>query len=1427
MFRLDQLLLQAGALSLTGSGTADTGADRLDGRVQLQVPNLADLSGLAGTPLAGQAGLTLGASGRVQEPALRLDLAGSGITAAKATLASLGGGYDVTLLRAPDGAIAGARIDGAATADGLAVDGRQLGDGRAALEIRAEAPPAGEIKLDRVALTSGLARLDLSGAVDRASLQGQLRLGGGVPDLAAVLALVPQQPGSSLPPLRGALSLDGTARLGDQANRIDADLTLTGQNLQGLPPGAQELLGPSPKLTANATVEQKKAVNVGQLRLEGAALTVSGDPKLGLDRKLGGTVTAELPDLAKLEPVVKQPIAGRLTAKAGLGGTLDAPAVNLDATADALRFGTQTVDRLRLTGTSAGPVQSPAGNLALTATRAGQQLQLAADYALADQRLRLPKVELTGPATRLAGDLQVDLQRLLATGRLAGGVSDLGALSAWTQQKLGGAVNLDLALATPEGRQDATLKADAKGVAGDFGRLEQAGLDATVRDARGKPAVDASATAAGFTRPDLELKQAQLAAKGPLDRVGLTLAASGQQAAQPFDVKAAAEVAALGEDKRVTLSSFGGKLAGQQVQLVTPARLALDKGVLDLDQLDLEVGPAQVQGSLRYGNGSARGEVRLASLPLGLLQSFGAPALKGTAQGSLQLTGTTKAPQASLDLTVSQLQPGGAGKGTPAADLRLSARTQADRLDANLTATGLGSSPLQADAGVPLRFSLEPFAFDLRQDAPLTGKVQGGIDLAKAAALAALDRQQVRGTLTADLRFAGTLSRPQLGGSLQARNGRVDDLTTGMSLRNIALTANASGRRIDLATLSATDRANGKLGGRGSVTFGEGWRPSFDVSLDATRLRVLDSDLGIALVSGNATAQTAGTGAAVRSRLTVNEADIKIPDKTSVSVPTLDVVQKGQPQPPAPEAGPSAYPVSLDVAVDAPERIFVRGRGLELGVGRQRQGRGRGDAARDHRPDQVPPRLRRRAEPALHHPAGHDQPRRRLPAGPVRQPPGQRDDRRHPGHPPAHRPGHRPEAEAHQPAAAAAGRGALPRALRPRGGADLADPGHPARGRRAPAPGRGRGRQRPGRHPARHRPRHAERPGRGDARRDQRQRRQVPDEQRLRAGAAGRAGEHRPGQGRGPAHPQHLGRHQRHRAIPDRREPAVALRLLGAQRPDTGPASDGLPYRLPGRQATFDTPFDINVIGLWTLYVKEVRRFLKVWTQTLMAPVMTTLVFLAIFALAMHRAQASVDGLPFLYFLGPGLIMMTVVQNAFANTSSSIVIAKIQGNIVDYLMPPLSPGELLFGIAIGGVTRGLLVGTTVYVAMLPFVALPLTHPLLVLYYVLSASLMLSLLGILGGLWSDKFDQLAAVTNFVITPLSFLSGTFYSVEALPDTFRWLAYANPFFYMIDGTRYAFTGHADGSVALGVTLLAVVNTALWLWSYELFRRGYKLKA
>ena len=252
----------------------------------------------------------------------------------------------------------------------------------------------------------------------------------------------------------------------------------------------------------------------------------------------------------------------------------------------------------------------------------------------------------------------------------------------------------------------------------------------------------------------------------------------------------------------------------------------------------------------------------------------------------------------------------------------------------------------------------------------------------------------------------------------------------------------------------------------------------------------------------------------------------------------------------------------------------------------------------------------------------------------------------------------------------------------------------------------------------------------------------------------------------------------------------------------------------------------VNWLGLWTLVVKEVRRFIKVATQTVVAPVVTTLLFLAIFTLALGRSVTVVGGVPFAQFLAPGLVMMAMVQNAFANTSSSILISKVQGNIVDMLMPPLSAGELTLGFAAGGVIRGLVVGTVTALAMMIFVPVHIYSWPFVLFHAVAASLMLSLVGIIGGIWSDKFDHIAAVTNFVVTPLAFLSGTFYSVERLPPFFRTVAHFDPFFYMIDGFRYGFIGHADGSLAAGIAVMILLNAGLWGVCHWMFASGYKLK-
>lgn len=253
----------------------------------------------------------------------------------------------------------------------------------------------------------------------------------------------------------------------------------------------------------------------------------------------------------------------------------------------------------------------------------------------------------------------------------------------------------------------------------------------------------------------------------------------------------------------------------------------------------------------------------------------------------------------------------------------------------------------------------------------------------------------------------------------------------------------------------------------------------------------------------------------------------------------------------------------------------------------------------------------------------------------------------------------------------------------------------------------------------------------------------------------------------------------------------------------------------------------VNWLGFRTLLTKEVRRFLKVYFQTIMAPVVTTLLFLAVFALALGRVAAQVHGVPFVDFLAPGLIMMAMVQNAFANTSSSIMIAKVQGNIVDMLMPPLSAAEQTAAVALGGVARGVSVGLAVGLVMTLFVHVHIHSLFFIIFYAVMGSLMLSLLGMIGGIWADKFDHMAAVTNFVVTPLSFLSGTFYSIDRLPEGFHAFALGNPFFYMIDGFRYGFIGHADGSLIAGLAVVGGADALLLLLAWRMLATGYKLKA
>ncbi|MFZ4165563.1 ABC transporter permease [Brevundimonas sp. NPDC058933] len=253
----------------------------------------------------------------------------------------------------------------------------------------------------------------------------------------------------------------------------------------------------------------------------------------------------------------------------------------------------------------------------------------------------------------------------------------------------------------------------------------------------------------------------------------------------------------------------------------------------------------------------------------------------------------------------------------------------------------------------------------------------------------------------------------------------------------------------------------------------------------------------------------------------------------------------------------------------------------------------------------------------------------------------------------------------------------------------------------------------------------------------------------------------------------------------------------------------------------------INWVGLRTLYLREVRRFWKVGAQTVAAPVVTTLLYMLVFVVALKGARPPLHGTPFAEFVAPGLIMMAILQNAFANASSSLIQAKIMGTATDFLTPPLSPLELTIGFTLGAATRGVAVGLVTALCVLPFARLGVANIALIVWFGLIASLLMGMTGVLAGLWSEKFDHLSAVQNFVVMPMTFLSGTFYLIDSLPEPFASISRFNPFFYLIDGFRAGFIGHAEGNLMIGVIMSAVLTVLMGAACWLVFRSGWRLKS
>ena len=253
----------------------------------------------------------------------------------------------------------------------------------------------------------------------------------------------------------------------------------------------------------------------------------------------------------------------------------------------------------------------------------------------------------------------------------------------------------------------------------------------------------------------------------------------------------------------------------------------------------------------------------------------------------------------------------------------------------------------------------------------------------------------------------------------------------------------------------------------------------------------------------------------------------------------------------------------------------------------------------------------------------------------------------------------------------------------------------------------------------------------------------------------------------------------------------------------------------------------VNWIGFRTLYIKEVSRFLVVWAQTLLSPLISSLLFLSVLSLALGNERGEVLGFSFISFLAPGLIAMSIIQQSFSHSVSSLMIAKIQGNITDTLFAPLSAVEVSLAIILAAVTRSIVI---LIISIIVFSLIVEIHIYSIFYIFVGAflgSFILGALGFITGLWAEKFDHTATITNFIVTPLSFLSGVFYSVDRLPAFFQSISKINPFFFIIDITRFGFLGVSDGFIVFGLFYLTILAFMMWFLSYYLYKIGYKIKS
>ncbi len=735
-----------------------------------------------------------------------------------------------------------------------------------------------------------------------------------------------------------AATVQGDTNRQDFAVTVDAGFTELAGTTGELGPKLAAALGREVRLHVDAGLAAGKHASLTGLRVTSKALRVEASGSYALDTtKADVRADVDAPDLAALAPLAGMKLAGAATIRIRAQGPTDAPQVTLDFEGKKLVADQTRFDRLGLRLTAEpGPKSGRSGvhgKLDARAEKGSGKLAASTSFTLDGQKLTLANLQASGPGLTLSGNLDAALDHKTASGQLKT-AADLAPLGAFLGRKMAGRVQAEISLAASGLRQDVSAHVGASGLAAEGVTLAKAEISGAFTDVLRSPQGDLNVALTRVTAGSAAVESLQAKAHGGGKSIDFFITTKGTLP-ERFELATGGSFSPAPGGGTLRLATLNATARELKLALTRPATATLGAGTMSLDgvNISLDGSPLTASGSLKPGR--ADFSLDVAALPLGLLEKAGlagVSGLSGTASVTLRVTGTPAAPQVAAVVKLDKVAMAGAqGQNIPPANLTLDALLAAGRLTAACQLSAGPEAAFVLKASLPARLSLAPFNFIVPRDAALDGSLKGDVDLARAAAISGDEALSLSGTLKADFTLSGNLSAPQISGRATLAGGQADYLTTGTRLRDITLDLEATGAKVALNTFTARDAGQGTLSVTGKADLSPEGSFPYEASLVLDKLTPMRSDIARATLSAKVNAAGNTNGAKVKGSATVGPVEVHIPDRMPPNATPIPVEMTGKSgkADSKPAAPTKPYPVDMDVAVDFPGRIFVRGMGLD------------------------------------------------------------------------------------------------------------------------------------------------------------------------------------------------------------------------------------------------------------------------------------------------------------------------------------------------------------------------------------------------------------------------------------------------------------------------------------------------------------------